>query len=254
VIFPRILALAAVLAATAHGAAAERAFDFRRDTFAFANDTLRIYSYDAQGAQHAAAREKPPEYSRHCLVMVRAVLQFHKFARFDANAPRVTDAEYRRLVRRVSRVPAWLPVRGRRIVIPGYADLRAFSAAKAGLLQDELGHWWATYWRVGNWQMGWFFPRAWQAALSHRMTDGLARGEMPALFITRFRPLNHAVVPFRCTRQPGGLRFDVYDPNNPARPVRLAYDAGTRSFSLEKTGYWNGGRVNAFRIYHSPLQ
>jgi hypothetical protein len=246
---------AALAASVCCTQAAEAAFDFRRDTFAFANDTLRVYSYDAQGAQHAARREKAPEYARHCLVMVRAVLQFHKFARFDPHAPRVGDAEYRRLVRRVARIPACLPARDRRVVIPGFADLRSFSAARIGLLQDELGWWWATYWRVGNWQMGWFFPRSWQKALAGELAEAIDRGGAPAVFITRFHPLNHAVVPFRYERRSGGgICFDVYDPNNAARPVRLDFDAATQSFYLEKTGYWNGGKVNAFRLYHSLLR
>src|SRR5512140_3289448 len=106
----KLLVAAAVLAAAgACAQAAERTFDFRRDTLAFANDTLRVYSFDTRGTEHAAVREKPPEYARHCLVIVRAVLQFHKFAQFDAGAPRVSDAEYRRIVRRVSSIPAWLP-------------------------------------------------------------------------------------------------------------------------------------------------
>jgi hypothetical protein len=254
--FPKLLAAAAALAASAMCAqTAERAFDFHRDTLAFANDTLRVYSYDTQGAQHAAQRARRPDYSRHCLVMPRAVLQFRKFARFDPQAARVSDAEYRRLVRRVARIPVWLPPRERRVVIPAYADLRSFSAEHTALLQDELGIWWTTYWRVGNWWMAGWFPRATQT----RLADGLARaldsGEVPAVFITRFHPLNHAVIPFRHERlRDGSMRFDVYDPNNNARPVHLTYDAASRSFLLEKTGYWNGGRVNAFRLYHSLIQ
>jgi hypothetical protein len=240
---------------TCSALAGGRAFDFQRDTLAFANDTLRIYSFDAAGTEHAAVRSKPPEYSRHCLVIVRAVLQFHKFASFDAAAPRVSDAEYRRLVKRIARIPAWLPSRENRIVIPGYADLRSFSAAKAGLLQDELGLWWATYWRVGNWQMACCFPRFRQQALAKRMVSELHQGVLPSVFLTRFRPLNHAVIPFRYHTAPdGNLVFDVYDPNNISHPVHLTYDTRDRSFTLEKTGYWKGGRVNAFRIYHSLLQ
>jgi hypothetical protein len=51
----------------------------------------------------------------------------------------------------------------------------------------------------------------------------------------------------------GNVRFTAYDPNYPAEPTYLDYDAATRSFDFEKRWYFPGGRVNAMRVFLSPL-
>ena len=48
-------------------------------------------------------------------------------------------------------------------------------------------------------------------------------------------------------------RIVFYDPNAPDAPVQLAFDAGTRTFLLERNAYFAGGRVDVYEIYHRPL-
>ncbi len=232
-----------------------RHFDFNRDTFSFQNDTLRAYSVDAEGRLHMHAREKPPEYSRRCFVLVRSTLQFRKFAVFDPRQPKLDDAGYRRLVRTISRIPIWFPQSGPRIVVPGYADLRSFSKAHPKLLQDNLGAWWPNYFRFGNWRMAYPFPRIWQKNLADELNRKMDAGKIQAVFLTRFRPINHCLIVYDCKpRAGGGFVFLSYDPNDALHPRPLEFDAQTSSFLLGRTSYFNGGRVNATKAYILPWQ
>ena len=232
-----------------------RHFDFNRDTFSFQNDTLWAYSVDAEGRLHMHAREKPPEYSRRCFVLVRSTLQFRKFASFDPHLPKLDDAGYRRLARTISRIPVWLPQTGQKIVVPGYADLRSFSKAHPKLLQDNLGAWWPNYFRFGNWRMAYPFPRIWQKNLADELKRKMDAGKIQAVFLTRFRPINHCLIVYDCKpRAGGGFVFLSYDPNDALRPRPLEFDAQTSSFLLGRTLYFNGGRVNATKAYILPWQ
>ena len=126
-----------------------RAFDLRRDTFAFSNDTVFQYGVDEQGRLLISQREKPAVFSHRCFVLSRAVLQFHQFAQFEPRQPRLTRDGYRQRIKQICRVPVWSR-RTERIVIPGYADLHSFSRAYEGLLKENLGNWLPSYLRVGN--------------------------------------------------------------------------------------------------------
>ena len=50
-------------------------------------------------------------------------------------------------------------------------------------------------------------------------------------------------------RTPTGALFLAYDPNAPAGPAQLAYDAGPRTFCLPPNRYWRGGALNVFEIF-----
>jgi hypothetical protein len=104
-------------ARSAASVAGSRAGGFGADTFAFRNDS-RIHH-----------RGQPDIYCNRCFLMARAVGQFHRFARFVPEEPRLPSAAYALLVRRITRRAAWrapLPD-AERIVIPGFASLHAFS-------------------------------------------------------------------------------------------------------------------------------
>jgi hypothetical protein len=247
-----LAALAALAWATM--ATAAPAFDFERDTFAFPNETYRIYDRSPDGRWSAHPRAVPTRYSRSCLVLARAALQFHKFARFDPAAPPPDAPTLRRLVRRVARTPAWLPPKTR-VTLPGFPNLHALSRAHPDLLRDELGRWWPTYIRPGNWRSAAPFPRSGQARLARQLAANLARHRPSALFLTRGRPMNHAVVAFATTPAPDGAPlFHCYDPNNPRAPLTLRFDPASQSFLMPRTPYWTGGPINVFPIYTSPFQ
>src|SRR5688500_12225463 len=134
------------------------AIRFAVDTFAFPNES------------RSKNRGKPDLYANYCFVMVRAVTQFHRFARFDPAGPRLSSEQYADRVARVVSLAPWkdpLPADDR-IVIPGYASLHTLSRAEEKAVKAGLGsafwtwvHW--TNWRVvfpmpGS-ELGQRFPR-----------------------------------------------------------------------------------------------
>ncbi|HET9800439.1 MAG TPA: hypothetical protein VFP82_02035, partial [Chthoniobacterales bacterium] len=140
------------LAAASAYAGPSAGFNFNRDTLSFANWT--VYSYE-NGHIVSHKNQYGHHYSRRCFVMTRTVEQFYKFARFEPNAARVDDRELTKRVRDVTRRPPWhdpLPAQ-KRIVIPGYRNLRDLSQAKMDLLQKNIGVGWVVYLRVGNFRM-----------------------------------------------------------------------------------------------------
>ncbi len=131
-------------------------------------------------------------------------------------------------------------------------NLGALTARYTALFQEELGSWIPAYTRVGNWRMIAPMPRAGQARLAERIKQRLARGELAAIYLTRFHQLNHCVVAygFRESRN-SDTDFFVYDPNLPQAGWTLKYVAGQSSFMMPKVFYFGGGRVNALEVYTS---
>ncbi len=235
-------------------AVAAHAFDLRRDTFAFANETVWSYGVDEAGELHIGTRATPARYAHRCFVLTRAVLQFEQFARFAPEQAKVSRDEYRQLIRAVCRVPVWAGGPRARIVIPGFADLRSFSIAYESLLKENLGNWFPTYVRPGNYRMAMGHPRSGQAMVARWLAESLDAGRIRAIYLSRFPHLNHALVAYDLRREAGGdIRFIAYDPNYPGEPCWFRYVAARRSFDFEKRWYFPGGQVNAMRIYLSPL-
>jgi len=251
-----VLIALAICGMSARGAAPTH-FDWRRDTISFSNDTVFAYSIDAAGHLGIHRRATPARFAHRCFVLVRAVLQFHKFAQFAPAQPRATEAEYRALILKVCRVPVWMPERaaGERIVIPGYRDLNEFSRAQENVMKETIGNWFPTYLRVGNWRMIGPFPRFGQANACAQIMRGLDRGKLQAVYLTRFPKMNHCVILFDYHRVEGGrrIRFDAYDPNYPNTLSWVEYDAKERGFDFERRWFWPGGRVNLMRVYLSPI-
>lgn len=230
-----------------------REFDFRRDTFAFSNDTVLKYGVDEQGALHINKRDKPVEFGHRCFVLARAVLQFHQFARFEPKQPRVSRDDYHQIIRRICRIPVWSES-AKKVVVPGYANLHDFSVAYEGLLKEDLGNWLPTYFRVGNWRMMTGHPRGGQAAGARWLAESVEQKKPRAIYMSRFPWMNHAVVIYAVQRRANGdLHFTVYDPNYPDAPSSVDYVASERSFTFPKRWYFPGGRVNVMRIFISPF-
>src|ERR1044071_7694745 len=117
-----------------------RAFDFKADTFAYANELEWNYQTSFAPTPSASTASVDKSYTRHCIVMARTARQFFQFARFDPKAPRRNDETYRALIRGViSHSPSEPLPPGGRVVIPGYKNLREFSAAREALLKQEIG-------------------------------------------------------------------------------------------------------------------
>ena len=225
------------------------------DVFAFSNDTVFAYGTDEAGRLTLRKREVPTEFSHRCFVLARAVIQFHQFARFDPNQPSASPEEYRRLIRKICRIPVWCPAppMARAVMIPGYRDLQSFSKAYEHLLKEELGNWFPTYIRLGNWRMSMPFPRFGQHWAAEHLTQALDQRKLQAVYLARNLHMNHCVVLYAYQRHPNGdLQFDLYDPNYPGVNGALFYHAKDRFFDFPKRWFWTGGRVNLMRVYLTP--
>jgi hypothetical protein len=219
---------------------------FGEDTLAFANES------------RSKNRGKPDLYANWCFVMVRAVRQFHLFARFDPQAPRLTPAEYTERVRQVTARPPWhapLPADDR-VLIPGYASLYEFSrhqtaAVKAGL----SGRFWSwIHWT--NWRVALPVPRAQQERVARETLVELQAGRPVQWLVTNLPTieLNHTVLVYDYRVTPdGSVEFVVYDPNDPHAPGLVRWDAADRRFWATRLFDTRVGPIRAFRMYYSPL-
>lgn len=229
-----------------------RPFDFQKDTFAYPNDLTWVYHYDAQGKWVHERREPRPDYHQHCFVVTRSARQFFQNAKFDPAQPVATEATYRRLIRRVVSVDPDHPLTdSKKIVIPGYADLRDFSAAQEKVLKSECGGAWQSYFQRGNWRMIFWFSRTHQARTAEQLVADLKEDRPPVVHIVRFPQLtiNHSVLVFDTKETDKEIAFSVYDPNKPDSPKVLNYDRASHTFIFAGNDYWPGGRVDVYEIY-----
>jgi hypothetical protein len=246
--------VAAAGCAATRGPAGPRAFDFRTDTLAFANELEWEYRFQPDGSWTTEEREPPPTYSLHCFVVARSARQFFSHARFDPSLPVADEETYRRLVRRVVRASPRKPGReDERVVIPGYSDLRAFSAAHEELLKDEAGGAWQSYLQRGNWRMVLPFSRDGQESVAQRVIDSLGRDWPPVVHVVTFPSLalNHAVLIYEAQTGPDSIRFRAYDPNEPGAPITITFYRATRSFEFPRTRYFPGGPVHVYAVYRN---
>jgi hypothetical protein len=243
--------------ASPRGAAspAPRRFDFARDTFAFANELIWEYRFDpATGRTVFRRREPKPAYAHRCFVLTRAARQFLYHARFDPEQPVVDDETYRHRIRAVlSRNPRAPGPLGQEVVLPGYAGLRDFSAARPELVKSTCGGAWRSYALRSHWRMVFPISRAHQARTATRLVDAVRRSESPIVHLVRFPQLsiNHGMVLLDADPTPDRVCFRAYDPNDPARPAQLGFDRAARAFSLPANSYWAGGRLEVIEIYRT---
>jgi len=231
----------------------QRAFNFKKDTFAYANQLAWIYQFDDNGKWTGHPLVPRPNYKLRCFVMARSCKQFFDQARFDPSLPVADAATYRRLIREVVTSPAKkVRPEAEKIVIPGYPDLRSFSAAQEKLLKRECGGAWESYLQHGNWRMIMHFSREHQEKMAAQLDDEL-KLNLPAvahLVIFPALTMNHAVLLFGVEENKQEIRFNAYDPNNSDTPYVLAYDRATRTFKWARTADFPGGNVNVYEVYH----
>lgn len=241
--------------ATAHGGSSHsnRRFEFGKDTFAYANELVWDYGFDSAGRWTAHKRTPKPSYTLHCLVVARSARQFFEDARFAPEQPKADAKTYARLVDRVIGVNPRKPLpEADRIVIPGYADLREFSAANEQVLKDHCGGAWQSYFARGNWRMIFPFTRRQQAKVARRLLEHFRPDHPLIVHLSRFPQLsiNHTVLIFGATDSGNEIRFDIYDPNEPSHPTALVFDRSSRTFLLPATHYFAGGRVDVYETFH----
>jgi hypothetical protein len=238
-------------------AAAPRRFEFARDAFAFANETYWEYHFDtAAGKTSFSRREPKPDYAHRCFVLTRAARQFLYHARFGASEKAADDSTCRRLIRDVvARNPRRPCPPEKQIVIPGHANLREFSGARAPLLKAECGGAWRSYVLRSHWRMVFPISRAHQAGTAASLHAALAQNISSIVHLVKFPALtiNHSMLVFAAAETGGGMDFQAYDPNNPEQPVRLSFDHQTKTFTLPPNHYWAGGALDIIEIYRNWL-
>jgi hypothetical protein len=255
----RAIHLCCAFVAVASAPAAD--FRYHRDTLAFANSTVFQYRAGIPVRRTGAAREKSERYTRRCFVMSRAVVQFHKFARFDRAAAPIDDRELARRIRNVTRRQPWhdpLP-QNERIVFPGYANLRELSKARARVLQENIGLGWPTYARIGNFRMFFNHSVPYQEKTHAELNAELARGKMFVAYLSDYPTLhiNHSVLVYarKPPRASGKIdKYICYDPNHPEGPRELTWSAQKRAFSYEKDEEFVGGFTRVYHVYGRPWQ
>jgi hypothetical protein len=237
-------------------------FSFYRDTLAFANTT--VFAYE-QGKivshRNFFERKKPDRYTRRCFVMSRTVEQFYKFAQFDPNSPSLDESELHKRIRAVTRKQPWhdpLPPE-KRIVIPGYRNLREMSQAHTRLMQRNIGLGWVAYLRPGNFRMFYLHNKDYQEKTHEELEQTLARGEFFIAYLSDYPILhiNHSVLVYTHDGKrsaDGTDHYLVYDPNHSDAPRHLTWLPAKREFSYEKDQEFVGGFARVFHVYGKFLQ
>lgn len=232
-------------------------FRFPDDAFAFANETVWEYRLESQTRRMTWSRREPtPEFSLRCGNMVRAARQFRVHARFDATRPMAAPDEYRRLTQEVMRRdPRRQDGGADPVVLPGYTDLRTFSAAHTAPVQEALEGPWQSYVQRGNWRMIFPFTPWHQRRLAARLQAEVARGRLPIVHVLVYpqQTLNHMVLVYGADVTPAEVRFHAYDPNDAKEPILLTWDRGARTFVYPSVPYFGGGPVKAYEIYDGML-
>jgi hypothetical protein len=230
-----------------------RRFEFARDSFAFANELLWEYQFEtATGKTTFRKREPKPDYALRCFVLTRAARQFLYHARFDAGQKVADDATCRQLIDKiVSRNPRIPCEPENQIVIPGFASLREFSAARENLLKAGCGGAWRSYFLRSHWRMIFPISRGHQKRTAENLFAAIQKNFTPVVHLVKFPSLtiNHGMILFDVAETEGGLEFSAYDPNDPEKPARLKFDHAAKTFFLPANSYWAGGELNIIEIY-----
>src|SRR2546423_2252537 len=246
------------IAAASAWAGSADGFNPNRDTLSFANWT--VFTYE-NGKIVSHKNQYGHHYSRRCFVMTRTVEKFYKFARFEPKAPRADDRELTKRVRDITRRSPWhdsLPSE-KRVVIPGYRNLRQLSQDKMPLMQRNIGLGWVVYLRPGNVRMFYLHDKNYQVKTHDQLERALANHEFFIAYLSDFPILhiNHSVLVYKYDKPRSAEETDhylVYDPNHPEAPRHLEWLPQKREFNYQKDREFAGGLTRVFQVYGKFLQ
>lgn len=229
-------------------------FDFHADTFSYSNEL--VWEYRVEGTRVITTKREPrPTYTHRCFVVVRAAHQFFNHARFDPSLPRATN--YQSIVRTIlSRSPRTESSADTKVVVPGYANLRAFSEDHSALLQAHCGGAWQSYFQRGHWRMIFPFTRGHQQRTARKLLAQVQDDQPRIVHIVRFPSLsiNHALLLYAAEATDSEIRFHAYDPNYPQASTLLTFREKERRFFLPANHYFpHGGRVDVYPIFTGLL-
>jgi hypothetical protein len=253
---------ALVAFALPRGRAATTEFLFDRDTFAFQNATvLKYHDGIAFFRPKSEASDPTNSYTRRCFVMTRTAMQFRKFASFNPDGVPLDDRELAQRVRAVARRKPWLEAlpENKRIVFPGYSNLREISRAHAQVFEDNIGSGFMSYFRPSHVRMVFLESKGYQEKTHRNLDAALARGDTFVAFLTTYprMSINHAVLIYgRKKNRPGDEleHYLVYDPNHAEAPRELTWSPRERAFAYQKDIDFIGGFVRVYQAYDKPLQ
>jgi len=231
-----------------------RPFDFETDTFAYANELVWEYYYDEEGQWQHRRNKEEPDYTHHCFVVTRSTRQFFQHADFDASLPRVDESGYRQLIQETLSLDPGRDVSDSgRVVIPGYADLRSFSAAQEEILKGTCGGAWQSYFQRGHWRMVLPFSRQGQEQEAEALAASVRNNRPPIVHVVTFPKIliNHALLLYAVQEEEGFIKFTAYDPNQPEAPAMLTFDRSTQQFQFPSNNYWRGGELDVYEIYRA---
>jgi hypothetical protein len=233
---------------------AGRAFDYQRDTFAYVNELVFNYDHGVP-VSSTNAPDREHAYTRRCFIMAAGVVQFWKHARFDPQAPPVSEDELSRRIRQVRNLAAWWPSEppDQRIVFPGFASLRDLSEREGPVLRANMGAGWTTYFHPRKFPMPFLPSPEEESRVADELQYWMDLGHPMVVWLYNFPhvDINHAVTVFEKAERPrpDELAFHVYDPNYTDGPRMLLYDTVSRTFSYDKTFYFRGGAVHVRLMY-----
>jgi hypothetical protein len=232
---------------------APRAFDFTSDTFSYPNELVWEYRFDCETGKPSIQKQNPPPtYAHHCFVVVRSAKQFFLHAAFEPGAEALEPDAYAPLVREVvRRSPSRASSPEARVRIPGFPNLRKFSAEQADTLKSNCGGAWQSYFQRGNWRMVLPFTRGHQEREALALAREVDEKHLPIVHVVTFPRLtiNHVLMLTGCVATESRITFRAYDPNIPAHPVEIVYQRESRRFEYPRTHYFTGGAVNLYEIY-----
>lgn len=236
-----------------------RHFEFKRDTFTYANGLSWEYIIDPASGQITTQRnEPPPEFSHRCFAVSRMARQFFQYAAFDPAAPKLDDAGYRRLIEQVVALDPDEARRSGKVLIPGYADLRSFSAGREALLKDATGGYLYSLFTFSNWRMVFPFSRQHQEDTARRLLAEVQLNRLPIVHLIHFDPfpvteIDHVVLIYAAHETAQQIEFEVYDPNYYERPGSLVFERKARTFVFPATKYYNDGPLDVYEIFVGGL-
>ena len=99
------------------------------------------------------------------------------------------------------------------------------------------------------------FPlsRSHQTKMAAQLVAALQSGSVPVVHVVRFPKLsiNHAMVLFDFKQTNDVIEFSAYDPNNSACALPVTFKRSQGRFSMPRTKYFIGGRIDVYEIYHA---
>ena len=176
--------------------------------------------------------------------------QFFLHARFEPAQPPPSVEARIGLVREVlRRSPTEASPEGRRVVVPGYANLREFSRLQGHLLRAESWLACPCESRVPLLTKAFVGDSGKDAAVAELLAStGINRPALVRLYRQHTLHYGRSLLVFGAQAAEGEVRFTAYDPAAPQQPVQLTFNRASRVFALSDDAV-NSGTALGVDVY-----